>query len=958
VSPAAQAYSLPITLNNNVKAFARARIGTSQYSWSPPIISSLYTATPGLRITEIMYHPANSPTPSFTDEDFEYIELRNVGGGSLNISGYRIRGGIDFVFPTMAPLAAGQRVVVVNNSLAFSALYNTNGMIIAGEFINPPGGDNNLDNTGERLVLEGRLGEPILDFRYDDDWHKVTDGLGFALVIADDTLATTAWNDPANWRIGGVVNGTPGAGEPAPQAFPQVVITEALTHTDLPSLDTIELYNAGASAADISNWYLSDDRLDVKKFRIPNGTVIPAGEFLTFDEDDFNAGPNGFALSSTGDEVYLASANGLGDLTGYLTGFSFGPQINGVTFGRHLTSLQQERFVSQAASSLNGPNAGPLIPNIVISEINYHPPEVFTNNAYWNNSEDEFIELHNRGGSTVNLYHPTSTNVVWKLENAVEFDFPPGFSIPAGGYVVLVNFNPVTRPAMAQAFRAKFAVPAQVPILGPLRGDLSNDDETVSLYQPDTPITNENNVVEAPYVLVEETQYADQVPWSLAADGAGFSLHRRTPSQYSDDPINWESTTPTPGRGYTSGLGPTISSHPQSATIIEDNQFSFSVTASGPGPYRYQWRKNGENLSGQTGPTLNFSRVTITDAGEYQVLVLNNSGYVASSVATLNVLVGVKIIQQPVPLVVRSPTNVSFSVVASSTSPIRYQWRFNGQNLFNETNSVLVLNNVTNIHDGKYTVVCTDDIGPVVSQPARLTVLILPIMISPSPAAPLQLSAVAGETLNVGAELHGTLPIFVRWRLTRTGGTTISGAAFGPGGDSTNSVHFAAASRVVVAADSGRIILNLTNIAGGSLAATAVVTNSFLTVLADSDGDRIPDVYETANGMNPNDPNDITGDLDGDKSKNGEEYIAGTNPQDPTSYLKVDRIETIGSAVLHFTAVSNRTYTVQYTDDLSGTPAWQRLADFGAQAVNRNVSVTDPNSPLQRYYRLVTIVQP
>jgi CotH protein/lamin tail-like protein/Fn3 domain-containing protein/Ig-like domain-containing protein/chitobiase/beta-hexosaminidase-like protein len=956
VAPGAQTYTGPIIINNNVQVFARSRIGTNQYSWSPPAIVSLFTATPGLRITEIMYHPAEHGT-SFSDEDFEYLELRNTSAGSLNIAGYKIRGGIDFLFPNIT-LNAGQRVLVVKNRAAFSALYITNGMIIAGEFINPPGGANNLDNTGERLVLEGNLGEPILDFRYDDDWYKVTDGLGFSLVIADDTLPTTAWADGANWRVGGQVDGTPGAGEPAPATFPQVVISEALTHTDLPAVDTIELHNLGSSSADISNWYLSDDRLDVKKFRLPNPTVIPAGEYITFDENQFNADPNnGFALSSTGDEVYLASANAAGELTGYLTGFSFGPQMNGVTFGRYVTSLMQDRFVSQVSGTLNGPNSGPLIGDVVLSEVNYHPPAVFANGAYWNNSEDEFIELYNRGSSAVNLYHPSDSNVVWKLDKAVEFDFPPGTSIPAGGYIVLVNFNPNTKPAMEQAFRTKFNVPAQVRVLGPLQGDLSNDDETVALYQPDTPFTNQNNVVEVPYVLVEEVQYSDELPWGLAADGAGFSLHRRAPVQYSDDPINWESSSPTPGRGYTPGTGPTISAHPQSVTVIESNAVTLTVSAAGPGPFRYQWRKAGANLEGKVGPSLDFLPATLNDAGDYQVLVMNNAGYVASSNATLRVLRVLRIEQSPVSLTVRPPTNVTFTVVASSSTPIRYQWFFNNNPLLGQTNSTLIINNVTNVHDGDYYVICADEIGPVTSSPAHLTVLINPIMLTPSPAAPLQLSAVVGENLTVSAELHGTLPIFARWRLTRNSGGTLSGTAFGPGGDSVNNQHFATASRVVAATDSGRVLLSLTNASGGSLAASGIVTNAFLTVLADFDLDGIPDVYEDANGMDKTDPNDITGDLDHDTSKNKDEYIAGTDPRDPTSYLKVDRIETIGSAVLHFIAVSNRSYSVQYLDELSVGGVWQGLANFGARPTNWNATATDPASPAKRFYRLVTPAQ-
>ena len=948
-------YTGPITINGNARIVARAREANKfRNTWSGPSAVTLYTEVPPLRITEIMYHPADPQQPSaFRDEDFEFIEVRNTSGSPLNISGYRIRGGIDFVFPNIT-LTAGQRAVVVKNRFAFSALYNTNGMVIAGEFQSQGGNTNNLDNTGERLVLEGRFREQILDFRYDDDWYKITDGLGFSLVIANDSLPPDAWKDPANWRVGGVVHGTPGAPESAATIFPRVVINEVLSHTDEEgTFDTVELRNLDESPADVSHWWLSDDRLAIKKFQIPASTIIPAGGHITFDELTM-----GFSFSANGDEAYLASANAAGQLTGYLHGFNFEAQRNGVTFGRHVTSVQKERFVAQSASTLSTANAGPLIGNVVISEVHFNPQQAFGSGTYWNNTDDEYIELHNRSGATVNLHHPNYPNMVWKLEKAAEFDFPPGTSIPAGGYIVVVNFNPVTKPAMTASFRSRFNVPAQVPILGPLRGDLSNDDETVALYQPDNPVTNVNGVVEFPYVMVEEVQYDDETPWPASTDAAGSSLQRRMPAQYSDDPISWGSGWPSPGRAYSGGAAPTISSQPPDASIVEGNTLALSVTGAGPGPLRYQWRKDGAILGGQTNSSLNVFPTTTADTGDYQVFVMNDSGFAASRLARVTVRPGVRIVQHPQSITVRSPSNVTFSVTATSTNPpITYQWKFNGQDIPGATSSTLVIPGATNIHDGFYQVVCTDINGPVPSLPARLTVLLLPRMVWPSPAAPLQITAVAGDTISFSAELHGTLPIFTRWRLTRNSGGTISGTQFGAGGDAIHEDNFAVASRIVATNDSGRIIINLTNIAGGSLANNAVVTNAFLTVLADSDGDRIPDIYEQNNGLNANDASDANGDLDGDTSKNRDEYIAGTNPRDATSYLKVDRIEATGAAVVHFSAVANRSYTVQYTDDLSATPTWQRLGDVAARPANWSASLADPDSSPKRFYRLVTPAQ-
>jgi hypothetical protein len=124
-------------------------------------------------------------------------------------------------------------------------------------------------------------------------------------------------------------------------------------------------------------------------------------------------------------------------------------------------------------------------------------------------------------------------------------------------------------------------------------------------------------------------------------------------------------------------------------------------------------------------------------------------------------------------------------------------------------------------------------------------------------------------------------------------------------------------------------------------------------VLADTDRDGIPDAWESANGMDPNAAGDAGLDSDGDTMTNGEEYIAGTNPQDPTSYLQVQDVAAENSATITFQAVSNRTYSIEYTDSLS-SPAWNKLTDVAAAATNRTATVIDPAPGAVRFYRLST----
>jgi hypothetical protein len=135
--------------------------------------------------------------------------------------------------------------------------------------------------------------------------------------------------------------------------------------------------------------------------------------------------------------------------------------------------------------------------------------------------------------------------------------------------------------------------------------------------------------------------------------------------------------------------------------------------------------------------------------------------------------------------------------------------------------------------------------------------------------------------------------------------------------------------------------------------------SAILTVLADADGDLMPDEWETAHGFNPNSATDGGEDSDGDGMINRDEYEAGTNPMDPEETFRVRAFVTGDAVEVSFTAMSNRTYTVEYAATPNGG-AWSRLTDLAAETTNRVVTWSDPVGPdaTTRYYRVITPRRP
>ena len=399
-------------------------------------------------------------------------------------------------------------------------------------------------------------------------------------------------------------------------------------------------------------------------------------------------------------------------------------------------------------------------------------------------------------------------------------------------------------------------------------------------------------------------------------------------------------------------LPPTISTQPQPVTAVRDLSASFSVMAGGTPPLTYQWRFNGNNLAGATNTTLLLPGLLTNQAGLYSVLVQNTAGSTLSAAAQLTILIPATISQQPTnrsqtvtynaSTMSYNPTNVSIVVSAFGTGTLTYQWRFNGANIPGATASTLVLTNVRPGVDGAYSVVVTDNIGSAISSNAVLTVLVPPVFLS----SPVSQSPVAGGSISLSAAYVAypppvTLELRNPSTAIRTNVENQGVTFFQLTGLTTN--------------DTRQYRIVARNLANFTPGISSPIFN--LTVLPDADGDGIPDAWETQYGMNPTNGLAPNADNDGDGMSNGAEYIAGTDPTNALSFLKVELAAASNAATVKFGAISNKTYTVLFSDALPGG-AWTKLADVLARATNRLESVPDPGWTSNRFYRIATPRQP
>ena len=618
VAPSARQYQGPLNVVQSLTLKSRALLGTN---WSA-LNEAQFTVIQRFKelvVSEIMYRPPNQN--GVDGDNYEFIELKNIGKEVLDLSGVRFTNGIVYAFPVGSSLAPGRHIVLVSNLESFTNRYPE---------VNPDGVyGGKLANNGDTIALVHAAGMVICNFAYDVNipWPASADGGGHSLVLIQPDLNPDPAN-PANWRASTEVGGSPGHDDPISN-IARVVLNEVMP--DFPEFPagTIELHNPDAQSAEIGGWFLSTDLAKPRMLQLPSGLRIEPGGYLAVAADQLISQDGvPLRLPSTGGELFLFSADSQGNLTGYEDEFRYdAPPINH-SLGRYTNSVGDVLYPAQTRPTLGELNSGPLVGPVVINEI-YADPSPGTM---------AFVELKNISQAPILLSDNASGTNSWKLDG-IGASLPPETTIPAGGMIVLTSGDPAQ-------FRLRNPMPANVLVLGPYSGTLQHNGERLQLVRPEERTVVEealisglritNNVVT--WVVVDTVTYRDRAPWPVGV--AGLSLERIAP--FGDDPNSWRSSfmPPSPGLENSGNRSPQVSAGGDIDITTIGFPLSTNLVAvtiddgypKPPGKLAVIWQQTGgpsrANLSSTNQPSISIS---LPGAGLYTFRVTASDGELASS---------------------------------------------------------------------------------------------------------------------------------------------------------------------------------------------------------------------------------------------------------------------------------------------------------------------------------------
>jgi hypothetical protein len=229
--------------------------------------------------------------------------------------------------------------------------------------------------------------------------------------------------------------------------------------------------------------------------------------------------------------------------------------------------------------------------------------------------------------------------------------------------------------------------------------------------------------------------------------------------------------------GATKTVAPTIAAQPSSQVVTAGQTATFSVAANGTAPFSYQWLKNNANIGGATAASYTTPATIAGDSGaKFDVVVSNSAGNVTSAMATLTVnaaTVAPAITTQPANQSVTVGQTATFSVTATGTAPLSYQWQKNSANISGATSASYTTPATAAADNGaKFDVIVSNAAGSQTSTGATLTVnaaAVAPTITT----QPANQTVTLGQTAAFSVTATGTAPLSYQWQKNST---NISGA--------------------------------------------------------------------------------------------------------------------------------------------------------------------------------------
>ncbi|HYG33617.1 MAG TPA: lamin tail domain-containing protein, partial [Clostridia bacterium] len=387
-------------------------------------------------INEIMYQPSHT--------NAQYVEFFNHSTNlSFDLSGWEVRG-LAYSFPAGSLIGPGGYLVLAADRSAYAAAYGATNLVFDAfsGILQPDGETLSLIVPGSNSVSE--LAVAKVRYSASQPWPAGALGTGSSLQLIDSRQDS--------WRVGNwsgsfpPLSRSPGARNTVATnltAFPPLWINEVqaqnltgITNRAGGRTPWIELYNPSSNVVSLAGLYLANSYTNLNAWAFPAGASLNPRQFkIIFVDGLTNLSTatewhTSFSLVEGNGSVILSRVeNGQMQVLDYVDyvnltpNRSFGSYPDGQSFAR------QEFFYVSPGANNNGASA-PL--TVRINEWMAGNTRTLPNPLTGKYSD--WFELYNYGTNTAYLggYYLTDN-----LTNQFQFQIPPGYSIPPGGYLLV-----------------------------------------------------------------------------------------------------------------------------------------------------------------------------------------------------------------------------------------------------------------------------------------------------------------------------------------------------------------------------------------------------------------------------------------------------------------------------------------------------------------------------------------